>query len=118
MKYAMIIIESDEREAPNDTQREFDSLVRWWADLRSRGKIIASAKLASPRTASTVSWDGQVPIVTDGPYVEAKESVGGFALLDVDTKAEAMEIAGAWPARAGFRIEVRPVEEVPPVGAP
>ena len=113
MKYAMIIIESDEeREAPTDTQREFDSLVRWWADLRSRGKIIASAKLAPPRTAATVSWRGQVPIVTDGPYVEAKESVGGFALLDVATKAEAVEIAGAWPARTGFRIEVRPVEEV------
>ena len=112
MKYAMIIIESDEEgEAPTDTRREFDSLVRWWADLRSRGKIIASAKLGPPHTGTTVSWRGLVPIVTDGPYVEAKESVGGFALLDVETKAEAMEIAGAWPARVGYRIEVRPVEE-------
>lgn len=112
MKYAMVIIESEgEREALSPAQREFDSLVRWWADLKARGKIVASAKLAPPRTAATVSWRGQVPIVTDGPYVEAKESVGGFAVLDVDSKAEAMEIAGSWPARVGFRIEVRPIAE-------
>ena len=112
MKYAMVIIESgEEREAPSDAEREFDSLVRWWADLRARGKVIASAKLAPPGTAATVSWQGQVPIVTDGPYVEAKESVAGFALLDVDSKAEAMEIARSWPARDRYRIELRPVEQ-------
>ena len=109
----MVIIQSeDEWEPPSEAEREFDSLVRWWADLRARGKIVASAKLAPPRTASTVSWRDQQPIVTDGPYVEAKETVGGFVLLDVESADEAMEIATSWPSPSGFRIEVRPVEEV------
>jgi hypothetical protein len=110
MKYAMVIIKADEEwEALSEAEREFDSLVRWWADLRARGKIVAGAQLAPPRTAATVSWRGQVPIVTDGPYVEAKETVGGFALLDVDTAAEAIEIVGSWPSKVGIRIEVRPI---------
>ncbi len=112
MQYAMVFIESDEEsEGLSEAERDFDSLVRWWADLRARGKIIVSARLAPPRTATTVSWRGQAPIVTDGPYIEAKESVGGFAILDVDTEAEAMEIVGSLPARIGCRIEVRPIVE-------
>jgi hypothetical protein len=112
MKYAMVIIKSDEEwEARSEADGEFDSLVRWWADLRAGGKIIGSAQLAPPRTASTVSWRGQVPIVTDGPYIEAKETVGGFAILNVDSMDKAIEIVGSWPARVGIRIQVRPIVE-------
>jgi hypothetical protein len=112
MRYAMMIIESDEESAGlSGAERDFDALVRWWADLRARGKIIASARLAPLRTATTVSWRGQVPIVTDGPYVEAKESVGGFVILEVGTVAEVMEIAGSLPALAGIRIEMRRIME-------
>jgi hypothetical protein len=112
MRYAMLIVEPDQQsEELSDAERDFDALVRWWADLRARGKVLASARLAPPRTATSVSWHGQVPVVTDGPYVEAKESVAGFVLLDVDTQAEAVEIARSWPGRAGVHIEVRPVVE-------
>ena len=112
MKYAMVIIRSaEEGEAPSEAEREFDTLVRWWADLRAKGKVIASAVLAPPQTARTVSWRGQEPLVTDGPYVEAKESVGGFVLLDVASAAEALEIASAWPCKVGIRIELRPIVE-------
>jgi hypothetical protein len=58
-----------------------------------------------------VSWRDRAPIVTDGPYVEAKEAVGGFVLLDVESASEALEIARSWPGRGGIRIEVRPVVE-------
>jgi hypothetical protein len=112
MKYAMVIMESDEElDGLSEAERDFDSLMRWWADLRARGKIVASARLAPAQTAANVSWRGQVPIVTDGPFTEAKESVGGFVILDVDTAAEAMEIAGSLPARVGVRIELRRVVE-------
>jgi hypothetical protein len=110
MKYAMVIVKSDDdQEPPSEAQREFESIVRWWADLRDRGKVVAAARLAPPRTAATVSWRDQAPIVTDGPYVEAKETVGGFVVLDVESESEALEIAGSWPNKVGTRIEVRAV---------
>ncbi len=114
MKYAMVIVRSAEEWKPlSEIEREFDSVVRWWADLRARGKILGSVQLGPPETVSSVSWRGEVPIVTDGPYVEAKEMVGGFVLLDVDSEAEALEIAATWPHRPGIRIEVWPAVEDP-----
>jgi len=107
MKFAMVIV--TESEPPSPADREFDHLVRWWADLRAQGKLVASARLAPPRTASTVSWRDRVPVVTDGPYVEAKEVVGGFVLVEVESEAEALQIARSMPGRAGMRIELRRV---------
>ena len=112
MKYAMVILESDDAwEGSNAAEREFDAAARWWADLRAQGKVVASARLAPPRTATILSWHDQTPIVTDGPYIEAKEAVGGFVVLEVDSPAEAVRIASSWPKTAGARIELRPVME-------
>jgi len=105
----MVIVTEEEPGPRSEAEREFDSLVRWWADLRGRGKIVASARLAPPRTASTVSWRDREPVVTDGPYVEAKEAVGGFVVVEVDSEVEALEIARSWPGRPGMRVEVRQV---------
>jgi hypothetical protein len=110
MKYAMVIVKADEEwEALSEANGDFDSLVSWWAGLRASGKITAGAQLAPPSKAITVSWRGQDPIVTDGPYLEAKETVGGFGILDVDSAEEALGIASSWPAKVGIRIELRPV---------
>jgi len=109
MKYAMVIVTDAASEPPSEAELEFETLVRWWADLREQGKIVATARLAPARTASTVSWRDREPVVTDGPYIEAKEAVGGFVLVEVESRAEALEIARSWPGRAGMRVEVRQV---------
>jgi hypothetical protein len=111
MKYAMVIVRSEEWVPMTEAEREFHSIVHWWADLRARGKVLAEANLAPPESTTNVTWRGDQPIVTDGPYVEAKETVGGFVVLDVESEAEAVEIAGSWPRRVGIRIELRPVRE-------
>lgn len=112
MKYAMVIIESDEELEPrSEAERDFDALAQWWADLKTRGKITASARLVSTQPVISVSWRGSQPIVTDGPYLEAKESVAGFALLDVESESEARDIVASWPARVGDRVELRRVVE-------
>lgn len=111
MKFAMVIVEAeDERKDMTQTEREFDMLVRWWADLRSRVNVVASGRLAPKRTARTVSWRDQVPIVTDGPFVEAKESIAGILIVDVGNEADALELAKSWPAKAAFKIEVRAIQ--------
>jgi len=111
LKYAMVIVKSDtEWDALTEAERNFDAIVDWWTDLRARGIVTAGAQLSPARTATTVSWDRGEAIVTDGPYVEAKETVGGFGILDVDNLADAIEIVRSWPTTTGIRIEVRPIE--------
>jgi hypothetical protein len=118
MKYAMVIFESDgETEQPSEAEREFAAVARWWADLQAEGTIITSARLGSTRPVTSISWSDRKPILTamltDGPYLEAKESVAGFALLDVEGYDEAMQVVASLPlaTRPGMRIEVRRVVE-------
>jgi hypothetical protein len=112
MPYAMVLVKSDvEWEALSEAERDFAAIVRWWTELRSKGIIRAGAELGPPRTATTISFTSQQPLVADGPYLEAKESVGGFGILDVESQAEAVAIAQSWPSKRGIRIEIRPIVE-------
>ena len=110
MTYALVILQTDEVwEKLSDAEKEFDALVQWWTDLRSRGVILDGVRLAPAHTAQTVGWDQRQPIVTDGPHIEAKESIGGLAILDVASQEEAVEIAKTWPSHRAIRLEVRAV---------
>ena len=110
MKYAMVIVKSDQEwEALSEAERNFEAIVDWWTRLRSTGKIEVGAELHPPRSAKTIAWLGSEMVVTDGPYVEAKETVGGFGILNAATEAEAIEIVRTWPSTKGIRIEVRPI---------
>lgn len=112
MKYALVIVEDEEElSSISDVEREFHELVRWFADLREQHKLIASGRLEPRRTARTVSWKQRAPVVTDGPFLEAKEAIAGVVILEVDSDAAALEIAKSWPGRYGYRIEVRPISQ-------
>jgi len=86
----------------------------WYGGLARAGTIVDGQKLAGGKQATTtvrlgrIQRSGDAPIVTDGPFVEAKEAVGSYAIVDVKDKAAAIEIAKTWPA--GGLVEVRPVE--------
>jgi hypothetical protein len=112
VKAALIIVSTEE--APltlSAAELDFSVLVEWWADLRRRGRVLASGKLAPRETARTISWRDSVPVVMDGPFAESKESVGGIVILEVDSEEEALEIAKSWPCAAGYLIEVRALLE-------
>jgi len=112
MKYALVIVEDEaELSSLSDAEGEFQELVRWFAHLRGQRKVIASGRLESRRTARTVSWKERTPVVTDGPFLEAKETIAGAVLLDVESEAAALDIARSWPSRRGYRIEVRPISQ-------
>jgi hypothetical protein len=79
--------------------------------LKARGELILTQALVDPSQAAVVRVrDGQ-PVVTDGPFLEAKEYVGGFYLVDVEDKARALELAAQIPDAAidGLGVEVRQV---------
>ena len=87
------------------------AIGRWFAEHAQSGKIIEGRRLG--RGTKTVRL-GRVrkkdlPMVSDGPFIEAKESVGSYAVVEVKDEEEAIAIAKRWPA--GGVVEVRPVAE-------
>ena len=82
----------------------------WWVDeLRARGIWQTGDQLTPPRRARSVRVRGGKKMVTDGPFAETKEAVGGFDLLECGSLEEAVEIAATHPLAEVGTIEVRPL---------
>ena len=84
------------------------------ADLRKSGELVDDHGLADGSTAKTVRFENGIPVATDGPFAEAKESLVGYWLVDVDSEARAIEIASRIVAFVKAPIEVRRVMDAPP----
>lgn len=81
----------------------------WWGEQAAAGRIVGGHELQPSTTATTVRIDaGGAVTVTDGPFVEGKEVVGGYGILDVSDLDEALEIAASWPV-PGDALEIRPI---------
>ena len=85
-------------------------------DLMAKGHYIHAEALQSPSSASLVKVRNGQMSVTDGPYAEAKEQMGGFILIDARDMDEAVRIAAGIPLAKYGTIEVRPVYEIPDPG--
>ncbi|NJD08719.1 MAG: YciI family protein [Methylococcaceae bacterium] len=114
MKYLCLAYE---QEAQLDalSASDWDALRRETLDyvdeLRDSGRLVAAHALQSVRTASTVRVREGKPWVTDGPFAETKETLGGFFLIEAKDLDEAIRIATRWPSARLGSIEVRPIEE-------
>ena len=79
------------------------------AALRASGEFVGAWGVGDQAMAKTVTVQGGAPAVTDGPYIEAKEYLGSFDIIDVDSEERALEIAAQVPfARIG-KVEIRPL---------
>ncbi|WP_053204045.1 YciI family protein [Jiangella muralis] len=109
MRYLLLISADEEREpdiADGDGRRRFDA---WMADLERRGVLRAHEGLHPSRTATTVRVrDGDV-LRTDGPFMETKDQIGGFAVIECADLDEAVEIAAGHPAARFGQVEIRPL---------
>ncbi|HUQ56512.1 YciI family protein [Lentzea sp.] len=83
---------------------EFDDLL---GELRKNGELLTGEALGAPESSRIYRWDDGKPLVTDGPYSEAKEHLAGFFLIDVESHVRAQEIAVQF-ASPGHAIELRP----------
>jgi hypothetical protein len=90
-------------------QAEAEESFPWLDDLRARGAWVIGDRLAPPRRARSVRVRGGKPFVTDGPFTETQEAVGGFDLIEAESLDEAVEIASRHPVAATGTIEVRPL---------
>ena len=95
------------------SQREWDALRHETLDyirtLRKSGRLIATEALQGVSNAVTVRAGGGVS-VTDGPFAETKEQLGGFFLIEARDLEEAIQVAASWPSARFGSIEVRPIE--------
>ena len=110
MKYMLMFIDSGEGmpQTP-EGQAVYQRIGQWFGQLAQEGKLRSGEELQAVRTATTVRFNGGKPVVTDGPFIESKEVVGGFAVVDAADLDEAIEIAKGWPG--GGPVEVRPCVE-------
>jgi hypothetical protein len=116
MKYVLLFgSASDWSDVPADKQTAvYGEVMQWWEKHSQAGTIVNGAKLQPAQTATTVRLTGDKPVVTDGPFVEAKEVLGGYGLVEVPNLDEAIALAKTWPALqvAGESVEIRPVDEM------
>jgi hypothetical protein len=113
MKYLMLICWDAERMnsqvEPDPNEGACEESFPWLDDVRERGVWVAGDHLAPPRRARTVRVRDGKTTVTDGPFAETKEVVGGFDILECDSIEEAVEVAAGHPAAQTGTIEVRPL---------
>ena len=113
MKY-LLLVYLDEK-AMSDTEREhcYVESTQLVEELREKGQCLAASPLHPVATATSVRVRGGKRIVTDGPFAETREQLGGFYLVDVSDLDEAIGIAARIPPARKGTIEIRPVLEIP-----
>lgn len=114
MKYLCLAYE-EEKKLNALSRSEWDALrgetLAYVEALRSSGHLIVTNALQSARTAATVRVRSGKLSVTDGPFAETKEQLGGFFLIEARDLNEAIQVASKWPSARLGTIEVRPIEE-------
>lgn len=115
MKY-LCLVYRDEQLWDALPRREYhalvDEIVDYREELRSGGHFVAADAVQNAHSATTVRVRDGKPIVTDGPYAETKEQIGGFYILEARDLNEAIRVAANIPsARLGI-VEIRPIKEL------
>ncbi|MEO7455671.1 MAG: YciI family protein [Gemmatimonadaceae bacterium] len=115
MKYVVLIY--------NDTEmlsalpaKEFDATMRDCLahadDLKTKGRLLQSQMLQDPMTAKSIRVRNGRRTISDGPFTEAKEMLGGFNIIEADSMDDAVAIAATFPWASTGCVEVRPVEDI------
>jgi hypothetical protein len=102
MKYVLMFGETVGAQGP---MPDYARIGQWFE--KHGNKIRGGYELQPKRTATTIRFDAGKPTVTDGPFIEGKESIAGYAEIEVPDLDEAIAMAKEWPS--GGPVEVRPV---------
>jgi hypothetical protein len=104
MKYVLLFVGTREDQdqwdkmTPAQVEAAMGGAGEWFERYSRAGKIVGGEQLQGYKTVATVQSDNGRRVVTDGPFIESKEVIGGFAIVDVKDRDEAVEMAKAWPA--------------------
>jgi hypothetical protein len=117
MKYALMFIRNDDEWFnSSDYQEKYGEIGSWFIELAQGGRIAnPGVELQPARNATTVRWNDEKPIVTDGPFMESKEGIGGITIIEAADLDEAIAVAKGWPAH-DHAVEIRPIVEHGEIG--
>jgi len=107
-QYVLMLLEDEswEKRSDDERKRAYAAIRTWVDDLRKNGVMKGGEELQSKRTATTVRRNNGAITVTEGPFIESKEHVGGFMMIEVPDLDAAIALAKSWP---GGDVEVRPI---------
>lgn len=112
MKYLVLIYSVEKAITDEERSKCLASSTRLCQELAEQGRFLGAAPLHPVATATCVKVRGGNRIITDGPFAETTEQLGGYYLLDVPNLDEAIAIAAQIPAAQWGTIEIRPVVEM------
>ena len=104
MKYLLLVCADPTIEPP----KEVGSIDVWFEEIAKRGVRLDGDRLQPPRTAKSVRMRRGSRLITDGPFAETKEVIGGYDVIECETEEQAIEIASLHPVAAFGTVEVRP----------
>lgn len=102
-----------ETKSPEWIEEMIEFMTQIDKDLTASGELVFQQGLADGSTAKTVSFTNGAPVATDGPFAEAKESLVGYWVVDVESEARVLDLAGQIAEYAGT-VEVRQAMDEPP----
>jgi hypothetical protein len=113
MKYMLLIYSAENAITDAERQKCYVESTDLTRELNSRGQFLGANPLQPVATATTVRIREGKRLVTDGPFAETREHLGGYFLVDAKDLNEAIAIAGRIPAARFGTVEVRPIVELP-----
>ncbi|WP_045877268.1 YciI family protein [Pseudofrankia sp. DC12] len=114
-RYMLIMRSTDEAIAKmmaTPFEEMLETIGRFNEEMIKAGVLVAAEGLDDPSQGVVVDFSGETPVVTDGPYGETKELFGGYYVIDVASKEEAVEWARRLPAMPGSKCEIRRVPTI------
>ncbi len=117
MKYMMLIYMGENAMSESEREHCYVESTQLAHDLKSSGQYLAANPLQSVTTATSLRVRNGKPLVTDGPFAETREQLGGYFLVDAKNLDEAIGIAARIPGARVGTVEIRPVIEIPSLPA-
>ena len=114
MQYVLLIYGDEGAMASaseDDVRAMYAEYGKFTEDLRSNGAMVAGDELQPATTAKTVTVRNGDRLVTDGPFAETKETLGGYYVIEADSEDKALEWAAKIPSARHGKIEVRPIAQ-------
>jgi hypothetical protein len=113
MKYMLLIYADEQAWTEPEREKCYGESTELAHRLKAQGQYLAANPLQSVSTATSVQVRNDKRVVTDGPFAETREQLGGYFLVEAQNLDEAIAIAGQIPGARKGTVEIRPVVEIP-----